>query len=49
MSTIESILRDPAYHDILAIIKGTRNAIVYGVKIRFPHALIMSALFGKGE
>ena len=49
MSSIDSILADPAYHDILAIVKGARNAIVYGVKIRFPHALIMSVLFGKGE
>ena len=49
MSSIESILADPAYHDILSIVKGARNAVVYGVKIRFPHALIMSILFGRGE
>ena len=48
-SAISSILADPAYHDLLAILKGARNGIVYGVKIRFPHALIMSILFGKGE
>lgn len=48
-STIESIIANPAYHDALAILKGARNGIVYGVKIRFPHALIMSILFGKGE
>jgi hypothetical protein len=33
----------------LAILKGARNGLVYGVKIRFPHALIMSILFGRGE
>lgn len=49
MSTINSILADPAYHDVLSVLKGARNGIVYGVKIRFPHALIMSILFGKGE
>ena len=49
MSSIDSILSNPAYHDLLAIVKGARNGIVYGVKIRFPHALIMSILFGKGE
>lgn len=49
MSTINAILSNPAYHDLFAILKGARNGIVYGVKIRFPHALIMSVLFGKGE
>ncbi|KAI5124463.1 hypothetical protein M0805_008346 [Coniferiporia weirii] len=49
MSTISSFLSDPAYHDFLAVLKGARNGIVYGVKIRFPHALIMSILFGKGD
>ena len=49
MSTLSSILADPAYHDYLAIIKGARNGFVYGVKVRFPHALIMAILFGRGE
>ena len=49
MSTIDSIINDPHYHELFSIIKGVRNAIVYGVKIRFPHAVIMSLLFGKGE
>lgn len=52
MSTLEiinSILANPAYHDYLAILKGARNGLVYGVKIRFPHALLMSILFGHGE
>ena len=46
---LQAILLDPAYHDYLAILKGARNGLVYGVKIRFPHALIMSILFGRGE
>ncbi|KAI0076248.1 peroxisomal membrane protein 4 [Panus rudis PR-1116 ss-1] len=43
------ILTDPAYHDYLAILKGARNGLVYGVKVRFPHALIMAILFGRGD
>lgn len=49
MSTLEAILSNPAYHDYLAILKGARNGFVYGVKVRFPHALIMAILFGRGE
>jgi len=49
MSAIHTILSDPQYHDYLAILKGARNGFVYGVKVRFPHALIMAILFGRGE
>ena len=49
MSGLEAILSNPAYHDYLAILKGARNGFVYGVKVRFPHALIMAVLFGRGE
>lgn len=49
MSSLDAILSDPAYHDYLAILKGARNGLVYGVKVRFPHALIMAILFGRGE
>jgi hypothetical protein len=49
MSTVRAILTDPRFHDYLAILKGARNGLVYGVKIRFPHALLMSLLFGRGE
>lgn len=31
--------------DILAIVKGFRNGLVYGAKIRLPHALVMTFLF----
>lgn len=37
--------RSPAHHDFLAIVKGARNGLVYGCKVRFPHALVMAALF----
>ena len=49
MSSINQVLFNPAYHDYLAILKGARNGLVYGVKIRFPHALVMAILFGHGE
>jgi peroxisomal membrane protein 4 len=43
--TINQILLNPKYHTILSIIKGFRNGAVYGAKIRFPHALVMTFLF----
>ncbi|GLB36410.1 putative tim17/Tim22/Tim23/Pmp24 family protein [Lyophyllum shimeji] len=49
MDAIQQILTNPAYHDYLAILKGARNGFVYGVKVRFPHALVMSVLFGRGD
>ncbi|KAI0359146.1 peroxisomal membrane protein 4 [Trametes cingulata] len=49
MSGLDAILSNPAYHDYLAILKGARNGFVYGVKVRFPHALIMAILFGRGD
>lgn len=49
MPSLQEIILDPRYHDYLAILKGARNGFVYGVKIRFPHALLMAILFGKGE
>lgn len=49
LDAINAIIANPAYQEYLAILKGARNGLVYGVKIRFPHALIMSILFGRGE
>jgi len=49
MSNITHWLLDPRLHDYLSIVKGARNGFVYGVKVRFPHALIMAILFGRGE
>ncbi|KAH7104188.1 peroxisomal membrane protein 4 [Auriculariales sp. MPI-PUGE-AT-0066] len=45
----ELLVRFPEAHDYLAVLKGVRNGIVYGVKIRFPHAVVMSVLFGRGD
>lgn len=49
IETVEALISNPAFHDYLAILKGARNGFVYGVKVRFPHALIMAILFGRGE
>lgn len=36
-------------HDscLLAIIRAARQGVVYGAKLRFPHALVMTVLFSK--
>ncbi|OTB05973.1 hypothetical protein M426DRAFT_319351 [Hypoxylon sp. CI-4A] len=47
-TTLEGIVLDPAYHDLLAVVKGARNGAVYGAKVRFPHALVMVFLFRSG-
>jgi len=49
MQALNELVLDERYHDVLSILKGARNGFVYGVKIRFPHALLMSILFGKGS
>lgn len=49
LALLNDIITNPAYHDYLAILKGARNGFVYGVKVRFPHALVMSILFGRGD
>lgn len=46
---VERVILDPAYHDVLAIVKAVRNGIVYGTKVRFPHALVMVLLFKSGR
>ncbi|KAJ7071530.1 Tim17/Tim22/Tim23/Pmp24 family-domain-containing protein [Mycena amicta] len=46
---MDDIIHNPAYQPYLAILKGARNGFVYGVKVRFPHALVMSILFGRGD
>ena len=49
MDALEAIALDPKYHDVLTILKGFRNGIVYGTRIRFPHALVMAFLFKSGS
>ncbi|KAI6085454.1 peroxisomal membrane protein 4 [Hypoxylon rubiginosum] len=47
-AALETIVLNPAYHDLLAVVKGARNGAVYGAKVRFPHALVMVFLFRPG-
>jgi hypothetical protein len=35
-----AFILDPANHDLLTLVKGVRSGIVYGCKVRFPHALV---------
>jgi len=37
---LESVILDPKYADLLAVLKGARNGAVYGARVRFPHALV---------
>lgn len=46
---VNALLRKRRYHAALAMIKGFRNGAVYGVKIRAPHALVMTFLFRSGS
>ncbi|KAK9479789.1 Tim17/Tim22/Tim23/Pmp24 family-domain-containing protein [Lipomyces japonicus] len=48
IASLDKIVLDPKYHDLLCIVKGVRNGVVYGSKIRFSHALVMTFLFRNG-
>ncbi|PWN31917.1 peroxisomal membrane protein 4 [Meira miltonrushii] len=48
LKNVESLALNPAYHDLFTVFKGARNGMVYGAKIRFPHALVMTFMFGRG-
>ncbi|KAI9884486.1 MAG: rRNA-binding ribosome biosynthesis protein rpf2 [Watsoniomyces obsoletus] len=45
---VNEILLDPRNASTLAIVKAARNGLVYGAKVRFPHALVMVFLFRTG-
>ncbi|PVU99256.1 hypothetical protein BB559_000865 [Furculomyces boomerangus] len=49
MNLIQKIILDPNNRDVLSVVKGFRNGMVYGAKIRFPHALVMAFLFKSGS
>ncbi|KAJ3294384.1 Peroxisomal membrane protein 4 [Borealophlyctis nickersoniae] len=48
LEALNELLASGQHHDLLAIIKGFRNGAVYGAKVRFPHALVMTFLFRDG-
>ncbi|CUS08610.1 unnamed protein product [Tuber aestivum] len=45
---LTAFILDPTNHDLLEILKGARNGLVYGTKVRFPHALVITFLFRSG-
>ncbi|KAI4734783.1 peroxisomal membrane protein 4 [Aureobasidium sp. EXF-12298] len=47
-ATATRILLNPAYQPPLSLLKALRNGLVYGTKVRFPHALVMILLFRSG-
>ncbi|KAF1826592.1 peroxisomal membrane protein 4 [Dissoconium aciculare CBS 342.82] len=47
-NSFENVILDPKNKAPLVILKAIRNGIVYGAKIRFPHALVMVFLFRSG-
>ncbi|KAJ8298893.1 hypothetical protein KUTeg_022953 [Tegillarca granosa] len=49
LEQINRLLASGAYQPALSVIKGFRNGAVYGAKIRFPHALVMTLLFKRGS
>ncbi|KAF0378307.1 peroxisomal membrane protein 4 [Gigaspora margarita] len=49
MDAITKFINKPERRDVLAIVKGFRNGAVYGAKVRFPHALVMTFLFRSGS
>jgi peroxisomal membrane protein 4 len=49
IQSFEQLALNPAYHDVFTVAKAARNGAVYGAKIRFPHALVMTFLFGRGS
>ncbi|GAA6043797.1 hypothetical protein JCM8097_007714 [Rhodosporidiobolus ruineniae] len=49
VAQLDRFVSQPAYHDLLAILKGARNGLVYGARVRAPHALVMTILFHSGS
>ena len=45
---LEKIILNPKYHQPLVLVKAIRNGLVYGTKVRLPHALVMIFLFRSG-
>ncbi|BFZ04899.1 hypothetical protein BsWGS_07938 [Bradybaena similaris] len=49
IDAVNAVLASGRHRHILSVIKGFRNGAVYGAKIRFPHALVMTFLFRNGS
>ncbi|XP_020370459.1 peroxisomal membrane protein 4 [Rhincodon typus] len=49
LQAVNRLLRQRRLHGALAAVKGFRNGVVYGAKIRAPHAFVMTFLFKSGS
>lgn len=49
LNFLDELVLNPKYHDLLSVVKGFRSGVVYGAKVRFPHALVMTILFKTGS
>ncbi|OQD77297.1 hypothetical protein PENDEC_c003G06457 [Penicillium decumbens] len=49
LSRLDELILKPELAPLLSLVKGARNGIVYGSKVRFPHALVMILLFRSGS
>lgn len=49
LSFLRDSVNDPQFHELFSIIKGFRNGLVLGAKLRLPHALVMSIIHGRGR
>jgi peroxisomal membrane protein 4 len=45
---VNQMIASGDYKILLDAVKGLRNGFVYGVKVRAPHALVMTLLFNRG-
>lgn len=48
MDSINTVIASGRYHDVLSLLKGFRHGVIYGTKVRFPHALVMTLLWRRG-
>ncbi|CAG8144923.1 unnamed protein product [Penicillium salamii] len=48
LTQLDALVLKPELAPLLSLVKGARNGIVYGSKVRFPHALVMIFLFRSG-
>jgi peroxisomal membrane protein 4 len=46
---MNAVILDPALQPLFALLKGLRNGVVYGAKVRAPHAFVMTFLFRDGS
>ncbi|POS85497.1 peroxisomal membrane protein-like protein [Erysiphe pulchra] len=45
---LEEVILNPKNAELLAVLKAARNGAVYGAKVRFPHALVITLLYRSG-